>query len=90
MHEEIGGFQPSDVEFVAAFDIDRRKVGRPLEEAVFAAPNCTRRFQPEHPANGMAMAVRIGPVLDGVASGAGAGGPGKARSEAAERPGEGS
>ena len=65
MHEEIGGFKPSDVEFVAAFDIDRRKVGRPLEEAVFAAPNCTRRFQPDLPANG--VTVRMGPVLDGVA-----------------------
>ena len=65
MHEEIGGFKPSDVEFVAAFDIDRRKVGRPLEEAVFAAPNCTRRFRPELPANG--VMVRMGPVLDGVA-----------------------
>ena len=65
MHEEIGGFKASDVEFVAAFDIDRRKVGRPLEEAVFAAPNCTRRFQPELPANG--VTVRMGPVLDGVA-----------------------
>ena len=65
MHEEIGGFKPSDVEFVAAFDIDRRKVGRPLEEAVFAPPNCTRRIQPELPANG--VTVRMGPVLDGVA-----------------------
>ena len=65
MHEEIGGFGPSDVEVVAAFDVDRRKVGRPLEEAVFAAPNCTRRFQPSLPASG--VRVRMGPVLDGVA-----------------------
>ena len=33
MHEEIGGWKPSDVEAVASFDIDRRKVGRPLEAA---------------------------------------------------------
>ena len=65
MHEEIGGFRPSDVEVVAAFDVDRRKVGRPLEEAVFAAPNCTRRFQPSLPAS--SVRVRMGPVLDGVA-----------------------
>ena len=65
MHEEIGGFAPSDVEVVAAFDVDRRKVGRPLEEAVFAAPNCARRFQPSLPASG--VRVRMGPVLDGVA-----------------------
>ena len=65
VHEEIGGFKPSDVEVVAAFDADRRKVRRPLEEAVFAAPNRTRRFQPELPANG--VTVRMGPVLDGIA-----------------------
>ena len=65
MHEEIGGWKPSDVEVVAAFDVDRRKVGRPLEEAVFAAPNCVRRFQPSLPASG--VRVRMGPVLDGVA-----------------------
>ena len=65
MHEEIGGWRPSDVEVVAAFDVDRRKVGQPLEEAVFAAPNCTRRFQPSLPASG--VRVRMGPVLDGVA-----------------------
>ena len=65
MHEEIGGWRPSDVEVVAAFDVDRRKVGQPLEEAVFAAPNCARRFQPSLPASG--VRVRMGPVLDGVA-----------------------
>lgn len=65
MHDAIGGWRPSDVEFVAAFDVDRRKVGRPLEEAVFAAPNCARVFQPELPASG--VRVRMGPVLDGIA-----------------------
>ena len=49
MRQTIGGYRCSDVEFVAAFDIDRRKVGRPLEEAIFAKPNCTRIF-PELPA----------------------------------------
>ena len=60
MREEIGGWRPSDVEFVAAFDVDRRKVGRPLHEAVFAAPNCTLRLQPELPASG--ITVRMGPA----------------------------
>jgi myo-inositol-1-phosphate synthase len=45
MRQSIGGYLCSDVEFVAAFDVDRRKVGRPLEEAIFAKPNCTRIFQ---------------------------------------------
>ena len=65
MHESIGGWRASDIETVAAFDIDRRKVGRPLEEAVFAAPNCARVFQPVLPASG--VTVQMGPVLDGVA-----------------------
>ena len=45
MRQTIGGYSCSDVEFVAAFDIDRRKVGHALEEAIFAKPNCTRIFQ---------------------------------------------
>ena len=65
MHESIGGWRPSDVEVVAAFDIDRRKVGRVLEEAVFAGPNCTRVFQPTLAASG--VTVQMGPILDGVA-----------------------
>ena len=66
MHPEIGGYRPFDIDFVAAFDIDRRKVGRPLEEAVFAPPNCTLVFQPELPPSG--TVVRKGPVLDGLAA----------------------
>ena len=65
MHESIGGWRPSDVEVVAAFDIDRRKVGRVLEEAVFAGPNCTRVFQPTLAESG--VTVQMGPILDGVA-----------------------
>ena len=45
MHPRIGEWSCDEIDVVAAFDIDRRKVGRPLEEAVFAAPNCTRIFQ---------------------------------------------
>ena len=41
MHLEMGGYLPGDVEVVAAFDVDRRKVGRPLHEAALAPPNCT-------------------------------------------------
>ena len=41
MHGVIGGFGPSDVDVVVAFDIDRRKVGRDVSEAIFAKPNCT-------------------------------------------------
>ena len=65
MHERIGRWRPSDIEIVAAFDIDRRKVGHTLEDAVFAAPNCARVFQPVLPASG--VKVHMAPVLDGVA-----------------------
>ena len=65
MHPSIGGWCPGDVVVVAAFDIDARKVGRSLEEAVFAKPNCAEVFQPELPESG--VVVSMGPVLDGVA-----------------------
>ena len=65
MHPQIGRWRPSDIEIVAAFDIDRRKVGHAVEDAVFAAPNCARVFQPVLPASG--VKVQMGPVLDGVA-----------------------
>jgi myo-inositol-1-phosphate synthase len=66
MRHSIGGYSCSDVEFVAAFDIDRRKVGRPLEEAIFAKPNCTRIFQSSLPVSN--VIVQAGPELDGVAA----------------------
>src|SRR5215831_17106678 len=66
MRHSIGGFRCGDVEFVAAFDVDRRKVGRPLEEAIFAKPNCTRIFRSALPVSN--VIVQAGPVLDGVAA----------------------
>jgi myo-inositol-1-phosphate synthase len=44
MHVNLGGYHISDIEFVAAFDIDKRKVGKDLSEAIFTYPNCTRKF----------------------------------------------
>jgi myo-inositol-1-phosphate synthase len=64
MHWEIGGFRPGDLEVVAAFDVDARKVGRDVAEAIFAPPNCTKVFEPEVPKAG--VPVRMGRVLDGV------------------------
>src|SRR5215469_7101567 len=66
MRQSIGGYSCSDIEFVAAFDVDRRKIGRPLEEAIFAKPNCTRVFQSSLPVSN--VVVQAGPVLDGVAA----------------------
>ena len=65
IHPELGGYRIEDVEVVAAFDVDRRKVGRPLNQAVFAHPNCTTVFQRELSEN--SVTVQMGPVLDGIA-----------------------
>jgi myo-inositol-1-phosphate synthase len=65
-HPVIGSYRLTDIKVVAAFDIDRRKVGRPLEQAVFAPPNCTTVFQRELPYYG--VTVEMGPILDGVAA----------------------
>lgn len=60
----LGGYRPSDIEIVAAFDIDQRKVGRDLSEAIFASPNCTAVFWRDVPATG--TRVSRGPDLDGL------------------------
>src|SRR3954465_190526 len=44
MHVNLGGYHVRDIEFTAAFDIDRNKVGLDLGEAIYAAPNNTFRF----------------------------------------------
>jgi myo-inositol-1-phosphate synthase len=64
MHWDLGGYRPRDLKFVAAWDIDRRKVGRDLSEAIFAAPNCTTVFCDEVAPS---VEVRMGRMLDGVA-----------------------
>lgn len=64
MHTEIGGFLPCDIEVVAAFDVDARKVGRDVNQAIFAKPNCTKVFQKDIPPSG--TIVKMGPVLDGI------------------------
>lgn len=64
MHWDIGGYTPFDIEVTAAFDIDKRKVGKDVNEAVFAAPNCTTIFCKDLPdAN---VKVTMGRVLDGL------------------------
>ena len=61
---ELSGYSIGDIEIVCAFDIDRRKVGRDLSEAIFAAPNCTKVFFPDLPPSG--VTVTRGRTLDGV------------------------
>ena len=63
MHVELGGYHVRDIEFSAAFDINRTKVGRDLSEAIFAEPNNTIRFA-EVPSLG--VPVHRGMTHDGV------------------------
>lgn len=63
MHVRLGPYHVGDIEFVAAFDVDRNKVGKDLSEAIFASPNCTLKFT-EVPKLG--VEVKMGAKFDGV------------------------
>jgi myo-inositol-1-phosphate synthase len=65
MHFDMGGYKPSDIKVVAAWDVDRRKVGKDVAEAIFAKPNCTAVFAPNVGNTG--TIVKMGRTLDGVA-----------------------
>jgi myo-inositol-1-phosphate synthase len=65
MHYDLGGYKPGNIKVVAVFDIDKRKVGKTLGEAMFSKPNCTKVF---HRVNGhSSIKVHMGNVLDGIA-----------------------
>ena len=63
MHAKLGGYHISDINFVAAFDIDKNKVGKDLAEAIFTSPNNTFKFC-EVPAIG--VTVQRGMTHDGL------------------------
>jgi myo-inositol-1-phosphate synthase len=63
MHVDLGGYHVGDVEVVAAFDVDAKKVGRDVAEAIVSEPNNTIRFA-DVPHLG--VAVQRGPTLDGL------------------------
>ena len=65
IHKSIGPYEVSDVDFVLGIDIDHRKVGKPLVEAIFAAPNNTQVFEPNIELT--QAHVIMGRLLDGVA-----------------------
>jgi myo-inositol-1-phosphate synthase len=65
MHYDLGGYEVNDVQLVAAIDVDKRKVGRDVSEAIFAKPNCTKVFYKGIPRIG--VDVVMGRTLDGVA-----------------------
>jgi myo-inositol-1-phosphate synthase len=65
MHVDLGGYHVRDVAVVAAFDVDAKKVGADVAEAIYSEPNNTIRFA-DVPATG--VMVDRGPTLDGLGS----------------------
>ena len=63
MHVELGGYHVRDIEFVAAFDVDAKKVGRDLSEAIRSGENNTIQFADVPP---LGVEVQRGPTLDGL------------------------
>jgi myo-inositol-1-phosphate synthase len=63
MHVRLGQYHVRDVKFVAAFDVDAKKVGFDLSEAIFASENNTIKIADVPPTN---VTVQRGPTLDGI------------------------
>src|SRR5687767_3507166 len=63
MHVELGGYHVRDVQFVAAFDVDAKKVGRDLSEAIVASENNTIKIADVPPTD---VVVQRGHTLDGL------------------------
>jgi myo-inositol-1-phosphate synthase len=68
---DIGGYKAEDIEFVLAYDVDHRKVGKHLYDAIYEKPNCAMNMQVTkedlHKVSTVNF-VNMGAVLDGVAS----------------------
>jgi myo-inositol-1-phosphate synthase len=64
MHPELGGYKISDIKVVAAFDVNKMKIGHDISEAIFAHPNVAERFAD---VKKLGVEVQAGPILDGVA-----------------------
>lgn len=65
MHVDFGGYYPKDLKFVAAFEVNRYKIGQDIAEAMWTKPNCCIVYAPDVPKTG--VKVLPGPILDGVA-----------------------
>jgi myo-inositol-1-phosphate synthase len=63
MHVKLGPYHVSDVQVATAFDVDGKKVGRDVSEAIFSEPNNTTRFADVPP---LGIEVLRGPTLDGL------------------------
>jgi myo-inositol-1-phosphate synthase len=64
MHVNFGGYHIRDIKFVAAFEVNKDKIGKDLSEAIFTEPNCVVKFADVPSLN---VKVSPAPILDGVA-----------------------
>jgi myo-inositol-1-phosphate synthase len=64
MHVNFGGYHISDIGFVAAFEVNEKKIGKDLAEAIFTEPNCCAKFAKVPPLH---VRVSAAPIMDGVA-----------------------
>jgi myo-inositol-1-phosphate synthase len=65
MHQSIGGYHAKDIQLVAAFDINQKKIGSDLADAIFSTPNCTTQYFTV-PKTG--VLVSAGAFVDGIGS----------------------
>ncbi|NGP18611.1 inositol-3-phosphate synthase [Devosia aurantiaca] len=63
MHVNLGGYHIADIEVAAAFDVDSKKVGKDVAEAIYSEPNNTQRFADVAPTG---VTVQRGQTLDGI------------------------
>ncbi|MGA3059488.1 MAG: inositol-3-phosphate synthase [Candidatus Bathyarchaeia archaeon] len=64
MHVNYGGYHIRDIRFVAAFEVNKDKIGKDLSEAIFTKPNCCVKFAD---VPNLGVKVSPAPILDGVA-----------------------
>lgn len=62
MHYDLGGYTPADIQVVVGFDVDSKKIGKDVSEAILVSPNCTYKIC-DVPF--MGAPILKGPVLDG-------------------------
>jgi myo-inositol-1-phosphate synthase len=64
MHVNYGGYHINDIKFVAAFEVNKNKIGKDLSEAIWIKPNCCEKF---YDVPNLGVKINPAPVLDGVA-----------------------
>jgi len=65
MHVKFGDYHIKDIEFVAAFEVNKEKIGKKISDAIWLSPNCTPKFSDVPDID---VIVQPGPISDGVAS----------------------